>query len=53
MRIPEMCLELSFCHSKWGLQVILSVTVLSKCVLAVQTLTPLFSPTVLNFVLFF
>jgi len=48
-----MCLKLSFCHYKWGLQVILFLTVLSKCILAVQVLTPLFSPTVLNFVLFF
>jgi len=48
MRIPKMCFKLLFSHSKWVLQAILSLTVF----LAVQTLTPLFSLTVPNYVAF-
>jgi len=33
MRIPKMCLKLSFFDSKWVLQAILSLTVLCNCVL--------------------
>jgi len=32
MRIPKMCLKQLFYYSKWVLQAILSLTVLSKCV---------------------
>jgi len=32
MKIPKMCLKLSFSYSKWVLQAILSLTVLSNCV---------------------
>jgi len=32
IRIPKMCLKLSFSYSKWVLQAILSLTVLSNCV---------------------
>jgi len=32
MRIPKMCLKLSFSHSKWVWQAILSLTVFSNCV---------------------
>jgi len=32
MRIPKMCLKQSFSHSKWVLQAILSLSVLSNCV---------------------
>jgi len=32
MRIPKMCLKQSFCQSKLGLQVILSLTVFLNCV---------------------
>jgi len=32
MRIPKMCLKQSFSHSKWVLQSILFLTVLSNCV---------------------
>jgi len=53
MRIPKMCLKLSFCHSKWVFQVVLSLTVLQTVFLAVQTLALLFFLTVLNFVVFF
>jgi len=49
MRIPKMCLKLSFSHSQWALQVILSLTVFSLFL----TLTPLFSRTVPNIVVFF
>jgi len=43
MRIPKMCLKLSFFDSKWVLQAILSFQIVF---LTVQTLTPLFSLTV-------
>jgi len=33
MKISKMCLKQSLSHSKWVLQVILSLTVLSNCVL--------------------
>jgi len=49
MNIPKMYLKQSFSHSKWVLQAILSLTILSNCVLAVQILTSLFSLTVPNF----
>jgi len=45
-----MCLNLLFSHSKWVSQAMLSLTVFSICLLAVQTLIPFFSLTVLNFV---
>jgi len=32
MTIPKMCLKQSFSHSKWVLQAVLSLTVLSNCV---------------------
>jgi len=32
MMIPKMCLKLSFYHSKWVLEAILSLTVFSNCV---------------------
>jgi len=32
MKIPKMCLKLLFFYSKWVLQAILSLTVLSNCV---------------------
>jgi len=48
-----MCLKLLFFHSKLVLQEILSLTVLSNCVSAVQILTPLFSRIVPNLVVFF
>jgi len=49
IRIPKMCLKLPFSHYNWVLQSILYLTVF----LAIQILTPLFSLTVLNFVVFF
>jgi len=53
MRILEMDLKPPFSYSKWVLQAILLVTVFSKCVLAVQILTPPFSLIVPNFLVFF
>jgi len=50
MKIPKMYFKQSFSHSKWVLQAILSVTVYSN---GVQTLTPIFPLTVLNFVVLF
>jgi len=32
MKIPKMCLKQSFSYSKWSLQSIFSLTVLSNCV---------------------
>jgi len=32
MRIPKMCLKLSFSHYKWVLHAILSLTVFANCV---------------------
>jgi len=32
MRIPKMCLELSFSYSNWIIPAILSLTVLSNCI---------------------
>jgi len=53
MRISKTCLKQSFFYSKWVLQAILSLTVLSNCVSGSSNLTLLFSLTVPNFVLFF
>jgi len=53
IRIPKMCLKQSFSHFNWVLQAILSLTLLSNCVSGSSKLTPLFSPTVPNLVLFF
>jgi len=47
-----MCLKLSFSHSKWVLQGILSMTVLSNCISDSSILTLLFSLTVLDFLMF-
>jgi len=46
-------LKQSFSHSKWVLQVILSLTTFQTVFMSVQTLTPLFPLTVPNFVVFF
>jgi len=48
-----MCLKQSFSHSKWVLQAILSLTVLSSCVSDSSSLTPLLSLDVPNVVVFF
>jgi len=48
-----MCLKQSFSKYKGVLQAILSLTIFLNYILAIQTLTPLFSLTVPNFVLFF
>jgi len=48
-----MCLKLSFCHPKWVLEAILSLTVFQTVFQTVQTLTLLFFLTVPNFVVFF
>jgi len=53
LRIPKMCLKLSFSYLKWVLQAILSLTVVSTVFLSVQSLTPLFSLMVPNFVVSF
>jgi len=53
MRILKMCLKQSLSHFKWVLQVTLSLTVIQTVFLAVQTLIPLFSETLPNFVVFF
>jgi len=53
LRIPKMCLKQSLFHSKWILQAILSLTVFLNCLSDVQSLTPLFSLTVPNFVVLF
>jgi len=53
MKIPKMCIKQSFFYSKTVLPAILSLTVLSNCVSDFQTLTPLFSLTLSNFVEFF
>jgi len=54
MRIPKLCLKQSFSHSKWGLQAILSLIVLSNSVSGSLNFdTPLFSLTVPNFVMIF
>jgi len=54
MRIPKMCLELAFSHFKWFLQAILSLTVISNSVSdSSNSLTPIFSLNVSNFVVFF
>jgi len=44
MRIPKMCLKLSFFHSQWDLQSILSLTVLSKCVTGSSNFDTAFFP---------
>jgi len=50
MRITKIRLKQSFSHSKWGLQAILSLIVLSNSVSGSLNLdTPLFSLTVPNF----
>jgi len=51
--IPKICLGLAISHSKWVLSAILSLTVLSNCVSAHQTLTLLFFLTVPNFLVSF
>jgi len=52
IRISKICLKLLFSHFKWVLEAYLPVTDFSVF-LAVQSLTPLFSLTVPNFVVFF
>jgi len=44
MRIPKMCLKLSFFYSKWDLQSILSLTVLSNCVSGSSNIDTVFLP---------
>jgi len=39
-----MCVKQSFCHFKWVLQVILSLTVLSNCVSANSNFDTAFPP---------
>jgi len=48
-----MCLKQSFFHSKWVLQAIFFLAVLSYCVSGSSNLTPFSSLTVPNFVVFF
>jgi len=53
VRIPKMCLKLSFAHSKWVLQVILFLTTLSNCVSASSNFDSAFLPDYTKFLVFF
>jgi len=53
MKISKMCLKLSFSDSKWVLQVILSLTVLSNCVSGSSNFTTAFLPDYAKFCVFF
>jgi len=53
MKILKMRLKQSFSYSKRVLSAILSLTILSNCVLVVQSLTIFFFLTVPNFAVFF
>jgi len=53
MRIPKMCLQLSFSDSKWVLHTILSLTVLSNFVSDSSNFDTVFLLDCPNFVLFF
>jgi len=53
MRIPKTWLILSFSYSKWVLQAILFLTVLSNCVSGSSNFDTAFFLTVQNFVVFF
>jgi len=44
-----MCLKLSFSHSKWVLQAILSLTVLSNCVFGISNFDTAFLSDCTNF----
>jgi len=44
MRIPKICLKLSFSSSKWVLHAILPLTVLSKCVAGSLNFDTVFLP---------
>jgi len=44
MRILKMCLKQSFFYSKWILQAILSLTVLSNCVSHISNFDTAFLP---------
>jgi len=48
MGIPKMCLKQSFCHSKWALQAILSLTVLSNSVSVSSNFDTAFLPDCTN-----
>jgi len=49
MRIPEMCLKLSFSHYKWILQAILSLTVLENCLSDSSNIHTVFLPACTKF----
>jgi len=47
--IPKMCLKLSFSHSKWVMEAILSLTVLSNCVSSFSNFDTTFLPDCIKF----
>jgi len=51
--IPRMCLKQSLFHFKWVLQAILSLTVLSNCVLGSSNLDTAFLSDCTKFYIFF
>jgi len=53
MRIPKICLKQSFSYSKWVLQAILSLTVLSNCVFGSSNLDTAFFPDCTKFCIIF
>jgi len=49
IRIPKMCLKQPFSHSKWVLQVILSLTDLSNCIFGSSKFDTVFLPDCIKF----